>query len=337
MMLQTFPVPVVLRCLARPQWGHVALLVGLALSLSVANRGQAATTWTVCASGCDYRSIKAAIAAPTTLDGDTLAIAAGIYTEPSIIVDKSLTLQGEGAASTIVQAAATRGTATDRVFLIPRGVSVTLKDLMIRYGHSGAGGGIKSHGTLTLTQSTVSSNTARYSGGGIRNYGTLTLTQSTVRGNSAGFGGGLDNSGTLTLTQSTVSSNRADSGGGLINEGTLTLTHSTISGNTAGYYGGGLYNGGTLTLRACLKSGRCGKVSPSWSVIRRVRHGETLSDRSHRSGMGDTRTVHPAGQSRWPASHNGYARGGQCHRVCPAQRLPMAHAPERLSAVPNGV
>jgi hypothetical protein len=79
-MPQTVLVPVVLRCLARPRWGHVAWLVGLALSLSVVNRGQAATTWTVCASGCDYMSIKAAIAAPTTLDGDTLAIAAGIYT-----------------------------------------------------------------------------------------------------------------------------------------------------------------------------------------------------------------------------------------------------------------
>jgi hypothetical protein len=48
-------------------------------------------------------------------------------------------------------------------------------------------------------------------------------------------------------------------------------------------------------IRACLKSGRCDKVLPSWSVMRRVRHGEALSNRSHRSGMGDTCTVHPAG------------------------------------------
>jgi hypothetical protein len=43
----------------------------------------------------DYTSIKAAIAAPTILNGDTLAIAAGTYTEPGITVDKSLTLQGQ--------------------------------------------------------------------------------------------------------------------------------------------------------------------------------------------------------------------------------------------------
>jgi hypothetical protein len=64
-MPQTFLYFAIPRCLVRPHLWWVALLVGLALSLSVVNRGQAATTWTVCASGCDYRSIKAAIAAPT--------------------------------------------------------------------------------------------------------------------------------------------------------------------------------------------------------------------------------------------------------------------------------
>jgi pectin methylesterase-like acyl-CoA thioesterase len=76
--------------------------VGLALSVGVSIGAPAATTWTLCASGCDYTSIKAAIAAPTTLDGDTLAIGAGIYTEAGITVDKNLTLQGEAAATTIV-------------------------------------------------------------------------------------------------------------------------------------------------------------------------------------------------------------------------------------------
>jgi hypothetical protein len=35
-----------------------------------------------------------------------------------------------------VQAATTRDAATDRVFLIPSGVTVTLKDLTIRYGRA---------------------------------------------------------------------------------------------------------------------------------------------------------------------------------------------------------
>ena len=42
------------------------------------------------------------------------------------------------------------------------------------------------------------------------NCGTLTLTNSTVSGNSATvFGGGIFNDGTLTLTNSTVSGNNA--------------------------------------------------------------------------------------------------------------------------------
>jgi hypothetical protein len=46
---------------------------------------------------------------------------------------------------------------------------------------------------LTLTDSTVSGNTAIYSGGGIFNYyfgGDLTLTNSTVSGNTAAYGSG---------------------------------------------------------------------------------------------------------------------------------------------------
>jgi hypothetical protein len=256
--------------------GLIALLVALAWSVGMNLGAQAATTWTVCAGGCDYTSIKAAIAAPTTLDGDTLAIAAGIYTEAGITVDKSLTLQGERAAPTIVQAATSKGAASDRVFTIASGVTATLQDLTIRYGRAmrGEGGGIRNDGTLTLTRSTIRGNKASYEGGGIRNDGTLTLTQSTIRGNTASDGGGLINRGTLTLTHSTVHGNTASYGaGGLINWGTLivahstvrdnvaftgggglvnargrlTLTHSTVSGNTA-RYGGGLYNEDTLTL-----------------------------------------------------------------------------------------
>jgi hypothetical protein len=258
MMPQTCPSSVVSPGRVRSPRGLIALLVGLALSVGVSLGAQAATTWTVCASGCDYSSIKAAIAAPTTLDGDTLAIAAGTYTEVGITVDKSLTLQGERAAPTIVQAATSKGAASDRVFTIPSGVTVTLQDLTIRYGYTFGGGGIRNDGTLTLTRSTLRSNTAVSDGGGLANYGTLTLTDSTLRGNTArnGNGGGVHNGGTLTLTRSTVSGNTARyNGGGLLSFfGTLTMTHSTVSGNTA-RYGGGVNNGGRLTMTHSTVSG----------------------------------------------------------------------------------
>jgi hypothetical protein len=291
-MPQPCVVPAVPEGCARSRLWRVALLLTLALSLGFAPRVPAATTWTVCASGCDYTSIKAAIAARTTRNGDTLAIGAGTYTEARITVNKSLTLRGDGAADTIVQAATTPNTTSGRVFTIASGVSVTIRGLTIRYGsvseegypHS-YGGGLENWGTLTLSDSIIRGNSVLYAGGGLFNgFGTLMLTNSTVSGNSVsgGTGGGLlnwgtlrltnstisgnsarhegggirNNGGTLTLTNSTISGNSAQGlGGGVSNSGTMTLINSTVSGNTASGDGGGLYNGGELTLMNSTVSG----------------------------------------------------------------------------------
>jgi len=128
---------------------------------------------------------------------------------------------------------------------------------------------ISNHGTLILSNSTVSGITAD-GGGGIFNDGKLTITNSTVSGNTAsgyGYGGGISNDGgILTLSNSTVSGNTAQWGGGIYNTnsesgggqdcssvspyslGTLTLSNSTVSDNISNE-GGGIDNeGGILTL-----------------------------------------------------------------------------------------
>jgi hypothetical protein len=254
-------------CLRRPGRWRVALLVGLAWSWGLVSGVPAATTWTVCAGGCDYASIKAAIAAPTTLAGDTLAIAAGTYTEAGITVNKSLTLQGKRAATTFVQAAAAPKTGDSHVIAITSGVTVTLQNLTIRHGRTPLpGGGLQNSGTATLINCIVSNNSSVvYEGGGagVQNWGILTLINSTLSGNSAdggciedkcsgfNYGGGLNNDGTATLINSTVSGNRSDdAGGGIANWATLMLINSTVSGNSASSGGGGLVNSyrGTLTL-----------------------------------------------------------------------------------------
>lgn len=108
---------------------------------------------------------------------------------------------------------------------------------------SGTGGGIyNTGGTLTLTNSTVSGNTAQSgSGGGIySSSGTLNLTNSTVSGNTAGSdGGGIFKSGTLNLTGVTVTNNRSTSttcttcAGGISNlSGTANLNNAIVAGNT---------------------------------------------------------------------------------------------------------
>jgi len=68
-------------------------------------------------------------------------------------------------------------------------------------------------GQMSLARSVVAFNTATGAGGGIRNDGTLTIDQSTIANNEvlAGPGGGIENRGVLILRNSTVSQNRATS------------------------------------------------------------------------------------------------------------------------------
>ena len=210
----------------------------------------------VCDVDCSLREALA-----VAIAGDTINVPIGTYTltlgtELTIGVD--LTLNGAGSGDTIVQAAISSADATSRVFNITGG-TVAFSGVTVQNGNTSGdrfGGGIFNQGgTLTLTSSTVSSNTAGDDGGGIHNSGTLTLTGSTVSGNTAmdRNGGGIKNISTLTLTDSTISGNTASNGGGIHNSGTLTLTNSTISGNTVigpAANGGGINNNiaGILTL-----------------------------------------------------------------------------------------
>ncbi|MDY3557796.1 putative Ig domain-containing protein [Gemmata sp. JC673] len=115
---------------------------------------------------------------------------------------------------------------------------------------------------MTITNSTLSTNTALYGGAvgvGLDFAGTVSVTNSTLSTNTADYGGAvctaIDYGGATTLTNSTVSGNTATYGGGGLaalyggNDGTLDLVNSTVSGNTAAYGGGALFTGaeGTLT------------------------------------------------------------------------------------------
>jgi hypothetical protein len=110
------------------------------------------------------------------------------------------------------------------------------------YGHFGFGygGGLYSAGTLTVSDSTLSGNSASDYGGGIYNFGTLTVTNSTLSGNFAtnsifGRGGGIGSYRTLTLTSVTITANRAYDGGGLYVDFVSPVLHNTlIAGNFRG-------------------------------------------------------------------------------------------------------
>ncbi|MBE9479515.1 MAG: hypothetical protein IMY80_06070, partial [Chloroflexi bacterium] len=71
---------------------------------------------TVCAAGCSYRTLQAAIDAPGTNDSAIIEIRDPIHSEAGIVVNKSVTIRGLGPDETIVQASETPEDAPDRVF-----------------------------------------------------------------------------------------------------------------------------------------------------------------------------------------------------------------------------
>ena len=126
--------------------------------------------------------------------------------------------------------------------------------------HDVSGGGVNMYAGGTVSNCTLSGNSASYAGGGSY-YGTL--TDCTISGNSADRGGGCSQG---TLTNCTISGNSASTHGGGSQGGSLmdctifgnsasthgggssqsTLTDCTIFGNSALNSGGGSY-GGILT------------------------------------------------------------------------------------------
>jgi CSLREA domain-containing protein len=239
-------------------------------------------------------SLREAIAGANAVPGQTITFDPTVFASAKTITLSlgQLELSDTGGTETITGPAAgvtlSAGGAS-RVIQVDSGVTASIAGLTITGGSGINGGGLANYGgTATLTNCTVSGNTARNNGGGlyitssgtttltnctvsgniadnnggglyVNNYGAATLTNCTVSGDTAGTnGGGLNSSGTLTLTNCTVSENSAKyDGGGLNNEGTATLNSCTISNNSATTFsGGGLYSsGGTLRLTNCTVSG----------------------------------------------------------------------------------
>ena len=220
------------------------------------------TSWTGGTIGTDvFTTIQAAV-------DNYPEIPLGIYLaetaifESGINIDKDVTIQGAGVTSTYVQAAASAGTASNRVFNITAGTA-TLEDMTIRYGNiAGNGGGIYNSAELTINNSTISGNTSDENnwGGGIYNgeLGTVNINSSYLSGNAAFYCGGIFNYGELNIVDSTISGNTADYwGGGIYTYAVMTLENSTVSGNTCtGASGGGIYmTGGTSELTNSTISG----------------------------------------------------------------------------------
>lgn len=216
--------------------------------------------------------------------GDTIRIAAGVYTETpsnpsddsSVIVGKNLTISGAGAATTTVQAFDQAYWGTKRVFEVSGDAIVTIEGLTIRYGaNQPYGGGIRSAGVLTVRDCILRANRSDRGGGIAVVGGSLTLYNTKVIDGSAdssggsiwlspgtvanlydsqviggtamGFGGGIyAQKAQLTLHSSSVIRNWAGNGGGGIwaEDSTITLNNSTVSRNYTPMSGAGIYTWG---------------------------------------------------------------------------------------------
>jgi len=245
--------------------------LAMALFLALVPTAMASTTWYVDGvNGNDSDDCRTAQTACKTIgraialatSGDSLSIAAATYQE-NLTIPVSLNMVGSGAMTTIVDG----GGISRVVSIVNPSLSVTISRLTLRHGLGTIGGGIYNVGTLTVSSSTVSGNTAQgsimahlaASGGGIFSRGSATIRNSTLTGNLAKcssqiscFGGGVFNNGVMTIVNSTISGNTSNDGGGIFEDGaSLNISNTTLSANFAiATRGGGIDNNlGSVTLQ----------------------------------------------------------------------------------------
>jgi predicted outer membrane repeat protein len=180
----------------------------------------------------------------------------------------SIAIQGPGASSLTVEQA-TGASFTSAIVTVDFPKTASLAGLTIA---NGSAGGIVNYGALTVSDCTVSGNSAFF-GGGIAsnsNY-PLTVSRCTLSSNSAFIGGGIFAESSLLVKDSVLLGNTAQLGGGIANSNqsgsaaTVTVSGSTLSGNSAiaivlpdrviGGVGGGIFSEGANGSAAVTVSG----------------------------------------------------------------------------------
>lgn len=255
---------------------HILLILAAGLAVSIP--AQAITRY-VDDTGADTSDCSDALDPCATIShaidqavpGDTIAIAAGTYTESGGLgINHALQLQGAGEDSTIIQAHAEPGMATSRVVSIcldftvcPDGnFDVEITDLTIRHGvaavgtqNAAAGGGLLVQAAgLTLTNVAFRANTARAGGAMYVVQSVAALANVTFVENHANSGGAMyAGAGSFPdLADVTFSANTANPGtvgdgggfgGGMYNNDSFpTLVNVAFDGNSAAEAGGGMFN-----------------------------------------------------------------------------------------------
>jgi hypothetical protein len=257
--------------------------------LAAAGPASAAGPWWVATSGSTAAAcpgtqaqpcatVSLVIAKGAFVDGDTINVQPGTYTDKPLFTSKGANVVGQGAGATF------SGQNTSFAMgSILSGKTLKLTNLTLTAGKNanGLGGGlaIANPGTVIATNVTLTGNNASNQGGGayVGSGSTLTMTGGSITNNTAtagaanqGWGGGVYVAGTLTLDGVTVSGNKAvggafgtsGEGGGVMSLGATTIKNSTFTDNQASGtgsnagFGGGVYSlGSSLTISDTTISG----------------------------------------------------------------------------------
>jgi hypothetical protein len=207
--------------------------------------------------------------------------------------------------------------------MVSKGATVTVTNARFLHNHANDGGGIDNPlgGTVTVSHSTFVSNSVTYGGGAIGNgmhgSGTLAVSGSTFSLNSASAGGAIatafEGSGTVTVAGSTFSHNTVSGNGGAIDGstevGTLTVSGSAFVGNIVKNRALGEGGGGAIDVAEGGALDTTYSVSGSTFVANSAHYGGAINQ-GKATGTVSASTFSANGASYGGAVADGITTGG---------------------------
>ncbi|WP_430810883.1 MULTISPECIES: choice-of-anchor Q domain-containing protein [unclassified Carboxylicivirga] len=244
------------------------LLLSLFFAASTVSLAQ--TTWYVNGAsgdnGNDGQSESSAFATiyhavDQSSDNDLIKVAAGTYTHPNILINKSITIKGvdNDANAVIIQAQANEpdyiGTGAEsnkRIISLGASAEVTIKNMTLRYGNSTTAGGaiaVYAGQSITIDHCNLLNCYSGANGGAIISWGSINITNSCIANNVSGglkgaaiFGQSSNDTqlNDITISNSVIYNNSVtgsnkDQGAAIFSEnadatrGTITMNSSTLA------------------------------------------------------------------------------------------------------------